>query len=206
MKWRSAWLIFYGPVILPYILKTIWCIYIICSDYESVWPQTKCRSQWPVFHCPVFLLYIFKTSWCINIILWDYESVWHDFWLQNKCLSLLIFLHMSQYDPLFDLKLFVGHCDLYCMSSDFAAYLENYSVAEHHTLGLRVSMTRHLTSPGRLAQSGASLTANQEVAGSSPDPATFFCWNLVMKKFLRPFSTFRWLKKAVVSYWRKNGH
>ena len=28
--------------------------------------------------------------------------------------------------------------------------------------------------PGRLAQSGASLTANQGVAGSSPDPATFF--------------------------------
>ena len=28
--------------------------------------------------------------------------------------------------------------------------------------------------PGRLAQSGASLTANQRVAGSSPGPATYF--------------------------------
>ena len=27
---------------------------------------------------------------------------------------------------------------------------------------------------GRLAQSGASVTANQEVAGSSPGPATYF--------------------------------
>ena len=28
--------------------------------------------------------------------------------------------------------------------------------------------------PGHLAQSGASLTANQGVAGSSPGPATYF--------------------------------
>ena len=35
--------------------------------------------------------------------------------------------------------------------------------------------------PYRLAQSGASLTANQGVAGSSPGPATFFRWDLVMK-------------------------
>ena len=31
-------------------------------------------------------------------------------------------------------------------SSDFALYLGNYSVAEHHTLGLCVSMTGCLTS------------------------------------------------------------
>ena len=43
---------------------------------------------------------------------------------------------MSQYDPMFDLKINVGH---WC--TDFALYLENYSVAEHHTLGLSVSMT-----------------------------------------------------------------
>ena len=38
-KYRSLWPIFYGPVILPYILKTIWCMNIIISDYESVWPK-----------------------------------------------------------------------------------------------------------------------------------------------------------------------
>ena len=42
MKWRSAWPIFHGPVILSYILKTIWCMYIIILEYESVWPDA-----WP---------------------------------------------------------------------------------------------------------------------------------------------------------------
>ena len=42
MKWRSAWPIFHGPVILSYILKTIWCMYIILWEYESVWPDV-----WP---------------------------------------------------------------------------------------------------------------------------------------------------------------
>ena len=41
MKWRSAWPIFHGPVILPYILKTIWCMNIIIWDYESVWPDVR---------------------------------------------------------------------------------------------------------------------------------------------------------------------
>ena len=35
---KSLWSIFYGPVILPYILKTIWCMYIVLWDYKSVWP------------------------------------------------------------------------------------------------------------------------------------------------------------------------
>ena len=26
MKWGSAWTVFHGPVILPYILKSIWCV------------------------------------------------------------------------------------------------------------------------------------------------------------------------------------
>ena len=47
-KCKSLWPIFHGPVILPYSLKTIWCMYIILWDYESVWPQVwpqnKCRS------------------------------------------------------------------------------------------------------------------------------------------------------------------
>ena len=52
---------------------------------------------------------------------------------------------MSQYDPMFDLKINVGHCDLYFMSSDFALYLEDYLMCEHHYLGLCVGMTRSLT-------------------------------------------------------------
>ena len=48
---------------------------------------------------------------------------------------------MSQYDLRFDLKINVGHCDVYFMSSDFALYLEDYLMYEHPTLGLWVSMT-----------------------------------------------------------------
>ena len=88
---------FHGPLILPYILKTIWCINIILWDYESVWsdvwPQNKCRSLWPIFHCPVILPFILKTVWCINIIIRDYESVWPNIWPQNKCMSLWLILN-----------------------------------------------------------------------------------------------------------------
>ena len=62
-------------------------------------------------------------------------------------------------------------------------------------------------SPVRLEQSGASLTANQEgVAGSSPVPATSFHWDLVMKKFYDHSHPSANSRRAVVSYWRNNGH
>ena len=93
MKWRSAWPIFHGPVILSYILKTIWCMNSLIWDYDSVWPdiwpQNKCRSLWPIFHDPVILNYILTTIWCMNIILGDYGSVWP----QNKCTSLWPIFH-----------------------------------------------------------------------------------------------------------------
>ena len=70
---RSLWPIFRGPLILCYILETIWCMNIIIWDYESVWPdvgpQNNCRSLWRIFHGPVILPYILKTIWCIYIIL-----------------------------------------------------------------------------------------------------------------------------------------
>ena len=92
MKWRSAWPIFHGPVILPYILKASWCINIILWDYESVWPdiwpKNKCRSLWPIFHCPVILPYNLKTTWYMNTIHWNYESAWPGVWPQNICSTL----------------------------------------------------------------------------------------------------------------------
>ena len=42
-------------------------------------------------------------------------------------------------------KINIGHVSYISWSIDFALYLENYSVAERHTLGLLVSMTRRLT-------------------------------------------------------------
>ena len=82
---------------LPYILKTIWCMNIILWDYESVWPdvlpQNKCRSLWSIFHGQWFCL-----------ISWRLFDVWTS--------DIRI---MSEYDQTFDLKINVGHCDLYFM-------------------------------------------------------------------------------------------
>ena len=134
----TLWPIFHGPVILPNILKTIQWLNIILWDYESVWPDmwppNICRSLWPIFHGPLNLPFILKIVWCMNIILSDYESVWHDIWPRNKyrslwpifyvqwfCLISLIvfsrwmsyFWKMSQCNMTFDLKIFLGHSDLY---------------------------------------------------------------------------------------------
>ena len=122
---RTLWPIFHGPVILPCILNTIQWMNIILLEYESVWPdfwpQNKCRSLWPIFHGPVILPYILKTIRYVNAIHWDYESVWP----QNICRTLWPIIH----GPVI-----------------FALYLEHYSVDEHHTLGVWISMTRLLTS------------------------------------------------------------
>ena len=53
---------------------------------------------------------------------------------------------MNQYDQTFDLKLSVVTVTYIPQSSDFALYLEDYLMYEHHTSGLLVSMIRHLTS------------------------------------------------------------
>ena len=84
-------------VILPYILKTIWCMYIILWNYElvwsEVWPQNKYSSLWPIFMVQWFCL----ISWR----------------LFDVCTSL--FGIINQYDPTFALKIDEGHCDLYFM-------------------------------------------------------------------------------------------
>ena len=137
---RSLWPIFYGPVILPYIFKTIWCMNIVIWDYESVWhevwPQNKYRSLWPILNGPVILRYILKTIWCVNIIIWDYGSVWPDVWPKNKCMSvwpifngpviclisprlfdawMSYFQIRRQCDPNFDIKGNISQHDLYFM-------------------------------------------------------------------------------------------
>ena len=84
-------------MILPYILKTIWCMNNIIWDYESVWPklwpQNKYRSLWPIFQGPVACL----ISWRLFDVCTSY------------------FGSMNQYDQTFDLKINVGHCDLYSL-------------------------------------------------------------------------------------------
>ena len=140
MKWRSAWPVIHGPVILPYMLNTIWCMYIILLDYESVWPevwhQNKFRSLWPIFHGLMILPWILRTIWYMNIIIRDFESVWPDIDLKinvGHCNLYFVvswfciiswrlfdlwtsyFGIMGQYDQTFDLKINICHCDLYFM-------------------------------------------------------------------------------------------
>ena len=42
---------------------------------------------------------------------------------------------MSQYDPTVDLKVNVGHCDLYFMVSGFMLHLEDNLMYGYHSLG-----------------------------------------------------------------------
>ena len=88
IKWRSAWPVFYGPVILPYILKSIWCMYFILWGYESVlpkvWPEQKCKSLWPIFYGSVILPYVSKTIWWMSVIFSDNETGLPKLWPQNK--------------------------------------------------------------------------------------------------------------------------
>ena len=69
----------------PIFFKIIWCLSVIFSDNETVWPklwpQSKYKSTWPIFHGLVILLNIFKIIWWMNIIVGKTGSVWHIDWL-----------------------------------------------------------------------------------------------------------------------------
>ena len=159
-KCMSLWPIFHGPVILPYILKTLWCINI--WDYESVWPniwpQNKCRSLWPIFHGPVILPYILKTLWTSYFgIMSQYDptcdlkiNVCHcDLYFMVRWFCLIswrlfdiwtpYFGIMSQYDPMFDLEINVGHSDLYFIVQWFCL-ISLYLMDECHTFRKLVSL------------------------------------------------------------------
>ena len=59
MRWRSEWPIFYGIMILPNILKTIWWMNVILGIMgqcdKKDWPHKIYVDLWPIFHCPVIL-------------------------------------------------------------------------------------------------------------------------------------------------------
>ena len=146
-KWRSFWPIFHGPVILEYILNTIFCMNIILGDYGSVWPQNICMLMWPIFHGPLILHYFSKTIWWMSVIFLDNKTVWPKLWLQNKYRStwhifhgLVILLNISkiiwwvniragimdQCDTKTDLIKYMSVSDLYFMVQWFCLYLEDY--------------------------------------------------------------------------------
>ena len=105
-----------------------WRLFDVCTSYFGSMKQYDQTFDLKnnVGHCDLysmvqrFCLISWRLFWCMNIIIWDYESVWPKVLPQDKYRSL--------------------------WPSDFVLYLEDYLMYEHHTLGLRVSMTWRLTS------------------------------------------------------------
>ena len=104
-----------------------WRLFDVCTSYFGSMNQYHQMFDLKinVGHCDLY-------SWSSDFVL--YRRLF-DAWT-------LLFGIMSQYDPKLYLKINIGHCDLYFM----ALYLDDYLMYEHHTLGLRVSMTWLLTS------------------------------------------------------------
>ena len=62
----GQWNIFHGPVILPYILKTIWWMKVILeimNKCDKHWPHQIYLGHWPLFHSLVILQNMLKTVW-----------------------------------------------------------------------------------------------------------------------------------------------
>ena len=96
----------FGPLNLPYIFKTVWCMNIILWDYmyesvwHNIWPRNKCRSLWPIVHGPVILPYYLV----------------FDGWMSY-------FWKMSQCNTNFDLKINYVTVTYISWSSDFSAII-----------------------------------------------------------------------------------
>ena len=93
MKWRSAWPVFHSPVILPYILKTIWEINVKLLDN---WCDATFDLKINVGHSELY----FMVQW-LHILSWRLLDGLSNFWIMSQCNST------------FDLKINIGHSDLY---------------------------------------------------------------------------------------------
>ena len=130
------WRIFHGPVILPYISKTVRCLTILLRDYESNDPMFDLKIN--VGHCDLYFMVQWFALYLEDylIIRWDNDSVWPDFWTQYKCWSICsveffhwfcfislrlfdVWISYFEYDSMFDLKINVGHRDQYFMCQWF---------------------------------------------------------------------------------------
>ena len=110
----------------------IWRLFDIWTPYFGIVSQHD-----PMFDLKIFIAHCdlhFMVQW-FCLISWKLFSGWTSY-----------FGIMSQYDPTSDLQIFVGHCDYISWSTEFGLCLEDCLMYEHHTFGLWVSMTRHLTS------------------------------------------------------------
>ena len=121
-KYMWLWPIFHGPVILPYNLKTIWCMNIILWDYGSVWPDI-----WPQINiCDCDLYFMVQWFCLMSQRLFDgwvpYFQIMRRFpqlWPQNKYRSAWPIFHsivilLSIFKIIWWMKIVVGimgQCD-----------------------------------------------------------------------------------------------
>ena len=68
-KYKSAWPVFHGLVILLNIFKIIWWIVGIMDQCDIHWTYQVYVGQWPIFYGPAILLHILKTIWWRNVVL-----------------------------------------------------------------------------------------------------------------------------------------
>ena len=110
-----------------------WRLFDICTPYFGIMSQydPMLDLKINVGHCDLYFMvqWFYHISWRLFDVWTSYFRIrsqlqWPHIWPQNKWRSLW---HIS-------------------WSIDFALYLEGYLLHEHHTLGLWVSMTWHLTS------------------------------------------------------------
>ena len=102
-----------------------WRLFYIWTPYFRIMSQYDMTFDLKinVGHCDLY----FMVQWFCLISWWLFAAGTSYIWYMNT----ILWDYGSQYDS---------------WSSDFTLYLENYSVAEHYTLELWVSMTRCLTS------------------------------------------------------------
>ena len=126
-----------------------------------------------------------------TLLLGDFVRRWRNVHSNFPLIFVLIFLKMFPNS----LKLSVMHCWLISLQlTELELNIANWTKSIEKGMAVRSwslsSVSRFLVprfatltlDAGPPSESGASLTANQGVAGSSPGPATFFHLDLVMKK------------------------
>ena len=101
-----------------------WRLFDVRTSYFGIKSQYISWSSDFALYLEDYLMYVHHT-----LGVWRLFDAWA-----------LLFGIMGRYDPKFDLKINIGHYDLYSWPIDFALYLEDYLMYEHHFLGLRVSI------------------------------------------------------------------
>ena len=106
----GQWPTFHGPVILSYMLKTIWWsnfVLEILIQWDTNVELKLYVRQWPIFHDPVILSYILKTIWWANVIIGTLDpcdaKIYH-----IKCIWVLDLHFMVQWFCLISWRLLSG--------------------------------------------------------------------------------------------------